>query len=349
MAAGTAARRDRSHLSAAPESPPGVPSVTEPSWAAVLANTVRLWAQRRANRLITPGRRRWRMVLLVVLVLAVAAGALALAASRHGQTGAAGSLSANANPGAAAVTSAIAIRGEAAGWVARQVSHTATVACDPVMCAALHSRGFPATNLVPILPTKPDPLGAELVVATAALRNQFGARLATVYAPQVIAGFGTGPDRIEIRTIPPGGAAVFRRQFAAAERAARHQGALLLGNRRIAASPAARAALAAGHVDARLLATLAALAHSHAVRIITFGHADPGAGPVIPLRSVDLAGADQASGLPPAAYRRWLVGFLHAQRSAFLATSVTVWTSAGGATVVRIEFAAPSVLSGPGG
>ncbi len=287
--------------------------------------------------------------MLVILVLAVAAAAgLALAASRHGRTGTAGSQPPAAAPGAA-VTSAAAVRAQAAGWIAGQVNRDAFVACDPVMCAALHSQGFPATNLVPILPARSDPLGAELVVATAALRNQFGARLAQVYAPQVIASFGTGQARIEIRTIPPAGAAAFRRQLGSAERAARKQGAQLLGNPRIVASPEARAALAGGHVDTRLLATLAALAARHPVQIISFGDANPGAGPAIPLRSADLSGADHASGLSAGAYRRWLVGFLRAQRANYRATSITLRSAAGGATVVRIEFAAPSELAGPGG
>jgi hypothetical protein len=166
----------------------------------------------------------------------------------------------------------------------------------------------------------------------------------------VIASFGTGQARIEIRTIPPAGAAAFRRQLSSGERAARTQGAQLLGNRRIAASPEARAALAGGHVDTRLLATLAALAARHPVQIITFGDANPGAGPAIPLRSADLSGADRASGLSAAAYRRWLVGFLRAQQSDYRATYIiTLRSAAGGATVVRIEFAAPSELAVPGG
>ncbi len=245
--------------------------------------------------------------------------------------------------------SAVAVRDQAATWVAHQVNQDATVACDPVTCSALHARGFPAANLVPILQSRSDPLGAELVVATAALRNQFGTLLAKVYAPQVIASFGTGQAAIEIRTIPPEGSAAFRRKLGPAARAAREQGTQLLGNKHIAASTAARAALSGGHVDERLLATLAALAAKHPIQIVAFGDANPGAGSVIPFRSADLAGAaDQASGLSAAAYQRWLVDFLHAQRAEYRATAVTVVPASGG-PVVRIEFAAPSEIAGPGG
>jgi len=316
-----------------------------------MANTARLWAQRRANRRGRPTRRRRPTVALVILALIVAAaGGFAVARSRHPATGTADRESGSAaDSGAAAVTSAVAIRNRAAAWIARQVSRDATVACDPVMCAALHSRGFPAANLVPILPARSDPLGAELVVATAALRSQFGARLAKVYAPEVIARFGRGQARVDIRTIPPEGSAAFRRWLGPAGRAARKQGAQLLSNKNIVASPSATAALAKGHVDERLLATLAALASKHAVQIIRFGDANPGAGPEIPLRSADLAGADRDSGLGPAAYRHWLVSFLRAQRAAYRATSITVGPTPERPPIVRIEFAAPSEIAGPSG
>jgi hypothetical protein len=326
--------------------PPPVPSSAspaqaEPSWAAVLATTARLWVQRRAHGPDAHGPdahgRRKRLPILIAVVLVVAAiSALAFVLGRHGRKD-----QASAQP-SAAVAAATAVRDQSAAWVARQVDRDAIIACDPVMCAALHSRGFPAASLVLIMPSSPYPLGAELVVATAAVREQFGARLATVYAPLVIASFGTGQASIEIRLIPAQGAAGFRSRLAAEERAARNQGALILGNRRIKVSPEASAALAAGHVDERILATLATLAQEHPVHVIAFGDANPGAGPGIPLRSVDLAGTDRAARLSPAVYQHWLLGFLHAQRTEYLATSITAGRGAGGRAVVNVEFAAPS-------
>ena len=310
-------------------------------------NTARLWAQRQSDPLGAPGKRQILAVIIGVVIVA-AAGGLAVIASGGGGSHQAGQQPTSARDPGAAITSAVAIRGQAATWVAHQVNRDATVACDPVMCTALHARGFPAANLVPILQSRSDPLGAELVVATAALRNQFGTLLANVYAPQVIASFGTGQAAIEIRTIPPEGSAAFRRKLAPAARAARKQGTQLLSNKRIAASTEARTALSGGHVDERLLATLAALAAKHPIQIVAFGDANPGAGSVIPFRSADLAGADQASGLSAAAYQRWLVDFLRAQRAEYRATAVTVVPASGG-PVVRIEFAAPSEIAGPGG
>jgi hypothetical protein len=335
----------KSPAKAGPESAvkaePKSPAMAEPSWAAVLATTARLWVHRRVRGPDAAGRRHRRTPLLIALALVLAAaGGLALFLSGPGR--ASRQSGAPSSPGAAGVAAAAAVRWQAAGWVARQVDHDATVACDPVMCGALHSRGFPAANLLRILPGRPDPLGAGLIVATAALRNQFRNRLATVYAPQVIASFGTGQAGIEIRTIPPEGAAAFRSRLGAAERAAKSQAAQILTNRQISVSPQARAMLAAGRVDERLLATLALLSQPHPVHVVAFGDANPGAGAGIPLRSAGLAGADSASGLSATAYQRWLLSFLRAQQLKYRAASIVVQHTADGGAVVWMEFAAPS-------
>ena len=100
--------------------------------------------------------------------------------------------------------------GEAANWIAGQVAASAIVACDPAMCAALHADGLPATRLLVLGTATADPLGSDVVVATLAVRNQFGTRLQSVYAPVVIASFGTGAGRIDIRAIAPDGTAAYR-------------------------------------------------------------------------------------------------------------------------------------------
>lgn len=275
----------------------------------------------------------------MVLILAVI-GALVVALARHGRAGSQPGVA--GGPGSAAVANAAAVRSQTAGWVASQVARDESISCDPVMCAALHSHGFPAANLLQIMPGRPDPLGADLVVATAVVRQQFGARLARVYAPEVIASFGTGQARIEIRMIPAEGAAAFRSRLSSEERAARNHEAQILSNRKIRVSPEASAALKGGYVDERILATLAALAQQHPLHVIAFGDANPGADPGVPLRSVDLAGTDRAAGLGPAAYQHWLLSFLHAQQADYLATSITAERAANGRTVVDVEFAAPS-------
>src|SRR5262249_8704378 len=98
------------------------------------------------------------------------------------------------------------VRRQAVTWILHQVSRAATVACDSQVCADLPSKGFPSADLLQVGPQSTDPLPSDLVVATADIRAQFGARLTLVYAPAVIASFGSGNTRIDIRLVYPGGA-----------------------------------------------------------------------------------------------------------------------------------------------
>ena len=197
--------------------PPSQRPAAEPSWAAVLATTVRLWLRRRLSwtRRSRPGRARWLVLIVAGLVAAVL---LAVAATvvlsgpgspSAGQPGAAGK----------AVAAAAAARQRAAAWVAGQDSPDAIVACDPAMCAALEARGVPAGRLLALTPARSDPLGSDLVVATAAVRGQFGARLVGVYAPVTLASFGSGTARIDVRVVAPDGAAAYWTALAADVRA----------------------------------------------------------------------------------------------------------------------------------
>jgi hypothetical protein len=240
-----------------------------------------------------------------------------------------------AGASSAPVTSATAVRAEAATWVARQVSRGAIVACDPAMCAALAGQGVPPGNLLVLGPGAGDPLGSDVVVATSAVRGLFGSRLAGVYAPEVLASFGTGAAQVDVRVVAPAGSARYRQALAADLRARRAAGQQLLRVPGLAVTPPARAALAVGQVDARLLITLAALAASEPagepIRVTGFGAADPGTSPGLPLRTARLAG-------PGGAARRMLA-FLRAQRSPYQPG----YAGAAG-SVVTVRFAAPGPL-----
>ncbi len=149
----------------------------------------------------------------------------------------------------AVLQQASAIRSRAAAWVARQVSQDAIVACDPDMCSALLAQQIAPGNLLELRDGTADPLGSDVLVATAAVRSQFGARLASVYAPAVLASFGSGRLRIDVRAVAPDGAAAYRAQLAADLTARRKAGGQLLGNPHIQVSAAARKELQAGQVD----------------------------------------------------------------------------------------------------
>ena len=235
---------------------------------------------------------------------------------------------------------ATAIRQQAATWVTAQVSHSAVVSCDPAMCAALEARGFPSGDLMTLGSAASDPLGSAVIVATAAVRSQFGSRLTSVYAPTVIASFGSGSARIDVRVYAPGGAAAYLAALRADQLSGRTSAACCSRNSRVSATPAARAQLAAGQVDTRLLAIIATLASQGPVSIVAFGDSGPGASPGVPLRAAELASPSGAkSGYLPS-----VLALLRAQQAPYLANSATLARLADGREIARIEFAAPSPL-----
>jgi hypothetical protein len=314
----------------------------EPSWPKVAATTVRLWLARRRSRksATAPGGRRANVLSLLALVMAgLAAYAVTSAVlSRHPAT----SSAVGRSP--AAVGGATAVRTQAAAWVAGQVSGSAIVACDAAMCAALQAQGLPAPNMVVLRAGASDPLGSDVVVATAAVRSQLGSRLGGVYAPVVIASFGSGDARIDVRAVAPDGAAAYQAAFGSDWAARRAAGAQLLRNPRIEASQAARDEIAAGQVDPRLLVTLAALAALHPVQVVDFGDAPPGASAGVPLRAADVAGPRGAPAGSAAAGLRSMRAFLHAQRPPYSPDQAAITQLPGGHPVLRIEFPAPSPL-----
>jgi hypothetical protein len=233
--------------------------------------------------------------------------------------------------------------------VASQVNADAIVACDPAMCAALQARGVPAGRLLVLTPARADPLGSDLVVATPAVRSQFGARLAGVYAPVTLAAFGSGAAQIDVRAMAPDGAAAYRAELAADIRARKTAGALLLRNSRIHVAAGARAALAAGEVDPRLLVTLATLAHLHPLDITGFGGPGPGASAGVPLRSADITGG--VPGSRHAVPLPTLMTILQAQRPPYLPSSLAIVPIPPSGAVLRIGYPVPSPLGllGSGG
>ena len=287
-------------------------------------------------------------IVLASIVLVAGAGGLALILALRGASPQqpAGSDHGASHPSTSqGLAAGAAARTQAVAWILQQVSHAAVVACDTQVCADLSSRGFP--NLLPIGPQSTDPLGSDLVVATAAIRAQFRSHLA-VYAPAIIASFGSGSTRIDIRWAFPGGASGYRAAERPDLRARKAADAQLLTNSQIKLSATARARLLAGDVDPRLPLLIVAMAHAHPVQIVDFGGQSPGGGPASLLRSVDLAMANGAAHLTRTAYLAWMDGFIDVQRAQYrLAWSRQV-TLGTGQAVLRIGYDAPSPLRYPG-
>jgi hypothetical protein len=215
------------------------------------------------------------------------------------------------------------------------------VSCDPQMCSELQASGFPAGQLSVLQPTASDPLGSAVVVATPAVRNQFGARLAGVYAPLVMASFGTGNERVDVRAVAPDGSAAFESTLVSARNARMSAGKQLLGNKHVQASAAARAALLAGQVDPRLLVTLSALAAQLPLRLITFNDPSPGASPDVPLRGAEI-GAAASAGLTA------MLAFLTAQRPPYQPAVARIAKDPSGQSVVTVRFDALGLMGLPG-
>jgi hypothetical protein len=301
-----------------------------PSWGRVLATTIHLWMIRRVPRM----RRPW-LVLLIVLSMAIAGaavvGAIQLTATpaRTASPGSPHRAPARVGVPARAATTP---GGQAAAWIAGQVSSSQSIACDTRMCAALAADGVASGRLVPLASAAAAP-GANVVVTSPA-----GTAQVSQDAPVLLASFGTGASQVEVRAAAPGGAAAYAKALQADVAARRSGGAQLLHSQSIQVSAQAAGQLQAGQVDSRLLIMLAMLASQHSWRVVAFGGASPGV-PLTdaPLRQVIMAGPD-AKDVAAA------LAVVRAQRPPYAPAQAATVQLAGGQPGLRIDFAAPGPL-----
>ncbi len=306
------------------------PRTAEPSWGRVLATTVKLSM-----------KRRWRMATPVLVTALVAMAGLWFTGVLAGHAAPAAPVSAEgSSPAASAGTKgtsppgpAAVARSRAAAWIAGQVSANAIIACYPDMCAALQAQGVMAGRLMPLRTAAASPVGAAVLVTSPSVRS--GA--ADEYAPALIASFGSGDTRIDVRAAEPGGPAAYQAAGRADLEARRSAGSQLLQNRRLEFTARDAAQLRAGEVDARLLATLAALAAQHSFRVTAFGDASPGVPVLFPAVTLTASGNGTAAVTAAAALVR-------AQAPPYLPAHVTLVQLATGQTALIIQFAAPSPL-----
>jgi hypothetical protein len=319
----------------APISPPEPRASSDGPIGGGLASRLR-W-RRRGN-----GRASWRWraaALLTLILLAAGAGGLAFMSSRPG---------ASVEPPMGSHTrighlaAEAAARRQAITWILHQASPAAIVGCDTQVCQELSNSNFP--GLQPLGTTSNDPLGSTLVVATATVRNQFGSRL-DVWAPAILASFGTGNTRIDIRWAYPGGAKAYRAALPADLRARKAADAQLLANTNIRLSATSEEQFLNGQVDPQLTELIVTMADVHPVRIVDFASQSPGGGPASLLRWVDLATNVRVAHLTRAAYVSWMQLFLDAQRTQYHPAWVQQVTLPHDQAVLRIGYGAPSPLS----
>jgi hypothetical protein len=316
--------------------------------APATANRPERPARSRPGALAPSRRRRLSLAGVVAAALAVTAtGSLAYAmtSSIARPSGPAGTASAALSRQELAELNRqeLAVQGVAATWVVEHVRHAAVVSCDPAMCAALRSRGFPARNLLVLEPTSPYPRASAVVIETAVVRALFGSSLDSEWAPAVLASFGSGDGLTTVRVIAPHGAAAYRVALAADLSYRKEAGVALLQVNGITVSPTARKQLTAGQVDSRLLLAIAALATDQPIDIVQFGNIGPGVDADMPLRFAYLATSDHAAHVTSSAYIRSIAHDLgRVLAPANSASTATVVLP--GQTVVAVEFTAPSPL-----
>ena len=275
----------------------------------------------------------------LIVIPALVIGSLTVVAVRH-FTGT-GSPSAAAAVREAATRHEAAVRGQAAAWVAQQVSPGVAVSCDQVMCAALEVRGLPSRDLLVLGPRSPDPRSTAVVVETGAVRALFGTSLDRAWAPAVLASFGSGSAGITVRVVASHGAVAYQTAQAGDMAAAKAAGARLLADRRITVQTSARSQLTGGLVDLRLMSALTALSRHLPVSVVGFGNVGPGVSAGIPLRYADLS---PAGGLTQAGYARSVRSALSGLDTSFRPVRTVPVVLPDGQAVLRVEFTAPSPL-----
>jgi hypothetical protein len=302
-----------------------------------LLTTLELWASRRLHR---PAFLR-RLVLAMVAIVVVAGVGLQLTGvfSASAPRVVRPSISERPAPPPSAVSlgPAAAAQSAAVAWITSQVSDTAVIGCYPAMCASLEAQGVSASRLVPlgsgmtgvfktdVLTTLPAAVGAD-------------STLVDQYAPALIASFGAGSSRIEVRAVARTGAATYQSALRSDLAARKSAGAQLLRNPRLTYTAADAAQLRAGEVDSRLLATLAALSTQFTLRVTAFGDSAPG-GPQF-FREVTVAGASGTGAARLAA----ALAMVNEQQSPYQPAHSAIGRPGTGRAALTIEFASPSPL-----
>jgi hypothetical protein len=271
------------------------PAHADPSMVRVVATTVRLWWRRRILRVADGARLgalRWSAVAVVIAVVAACGVAFGLAGSqpaapvRH--------VPPHRGPTAAQLLTQ-ANEQSASSWLDGQLAAGAQVGCDPAMCGYLQHSGIPAAQEVVLKPSAAVPGAAAFVISTPALRGRAGAALAAG-APETIASFGTGRERVDVLVASSGGAAAFLAAAQQAVAASARTGRSLLRNRQLHVGPGTRQELVSGQVDQRLLGLLKQLLAAHPVFVAGFADGDPGASWPAQLRSVLMDGLIRHAG-----------------------------------------------------
>jgi hypothetical protein len=301
--------------------------------------------QRRARH--QPSRRpRIKTVYLVAAATVMLTAAVAVALSQHFGAG-------NNPPPQDSPQQRAAARYDAAAvsWVVSQVSRSATVSCDQKTCGALVAAGFSPDQVQVLGASSGTPVTSQVIVETPDIRQIFGTRLATQYAPTVLTVEGSGPEDVVIAAVAPNGPAAYQKALETDMQARKAASATLLDRgSHITTDRMARSQLAAGLVDLRLMIAITAVGTPLPVSVIDFGNIAQNASPDVPLRYADIADPASASHLSAAAYKQAVIKLLNSLPASERPTTEIYAKLPGGVVALRIVFSAPSPFNalGPG-
>jgi hypothetical protein len=182
-------------------------------------------------------------------------------------------------------------------------------------------------------PGMTNPLDSAVIVATPLLQSQIGSKLTSIYAPGLLARFGSGKQQIQVRAIAPHGVPKYMSEVRLDLGARRMSGAELADSTGIVSSTTARKELAAGKVDSRLMTVITFLAVGHPVNIVAFGESGPDTA-TAPFRSAELAGANISE----------MERTVRSQEPPYRAAHMAPVRLSSGRLVLRIDFTAPSLF-----
>jgi hypothetical protein len=178
-------------------------------------------------------------------------------------------------------------------WVDANLPVDARIIADSAVMADLARTGTPAWDLLDYRKLDAQRSAAvagnwrvyDFVVSTPAMRrgvDPAGQTRVAIASSTVVASFGVGGGRVEVREVDARGPDAAAGRTAAAEQASSEAGRQLLTSRSIRLSPDAAQQVVSGDVDGRLLSTLVGLSGQHSLTVGSF--TDPDAGGLFPNR-----------------------------------------------------------------
>jgi hypothetical protein len=233
-------------------------------------------------------------------------------------------------------------------WVASNLPTDARIVADATVRADLTKAGVPAWDLVDSALIDAQPTTEvtgwrvyDYVVSTPRLRTALttgGQVRAALLSSVVVASFGYGPARVEVRELAAQGVQAAAARTQQAEQASAEAGRQLLTSPNVRLSPDAAQQAASGMVDGRLMSVLVGLGSQFSLTVGAFSDPDPGGLYENRLRQVSLIVVDGALVAGQSTQVAAVTNWLAAQQGEFRPSAVAVH---GNQLLVRFRVLGP--------